>query len=125
YEQATGDTAFLRDAGLPVLRAVAGWIESRGSFTSRGFEFDNLMGHNEWLTNVRNDSHFNLLCKMAMRAAIGASDQFGVPPPERWRRIEKSIFLPIDQEHRVLLPYDQDTRVSLYNEALGTYQEMS
>lgn len=125
YGQATGDPAFLRDAAWPVLKAVAEWIESRGTFTSRGFEFHNLMGHNEWLTNVKNDSHFNLLCKMALRAAIGCAERIGVGAPERWTRIEKSVFLPIDAERGILLPFDQDTQVSLYNEARGEYEEMS
>lgn len=125
YLIATGDPAFLRETAWPLIKGLAEWIESRGQFTARGFEFQNLMGHNEWLTNVHNDSHFNLICKMVMTAAVRTAGMVGIDPPPSWRQIERSIYLPIDKERRILLPYDRETRVSLYNEPRNIYEEVS
>lgn len=125
YQLATGDPLFLRETAWPLIKALAEWIESRGQFTARGFEFQNLMGHNEWLTNVHNDSHFNLICKMVMTAAVRCAGMVGIEPPARWREIERSIFLPIDPQCRILLPYDRETRVKLYNESRNIYEDVS
>ena len=125
YYSATRDSLFLRDAGWPVIRDVAEWIANRGNFTSRGYEIPNVMGPNEWLTNANNDSHVNLLCKMAMTAAVACAKEVGAEAPIRWVEVEKRLYLPVDSQRNVVLPFSPETPIRFYNEPLGRYEEAS
>ncbi|PYT79382.1 MAG: hypothetical protein DMG40_16525 [Acidobacteria bacterium] len=106
YQQATGDPSFLREGTWPVLRAVAEWIESRGVFTARGFEIKNIMGPDESVPNISNDSYMNLICKMVLTAAIRCAQMVGSPAPDSWSKVRDSLVLPLDQGKNIVLPYD-------------------
>jgi protein-glucosylgalactosylhydroxylysine glucosidase len=106
YQLATNDSDFLKDGTWPVLSAVAQWIESRGVFTSRGFEIQHIMGPDEGVPNINNNSYMNLVCKMALAAAIRCAQMVGVTAPPSWARIRDAIVLPIDTAKNVVLPYD-------------------
>src|SRR6202044_2281819 len=90
YYEATGDKETLRRAVWPILQEVAEWVTHRGTFTTRGYEIPNVMGHNEWVANVSNDSMVNLLCRMTLRDAIAAAAVLGETAPPEWSRIEKA-----------------------------------
>ena len=106
YQLATNDQNFLRDASWPVLRAVAEWIESRGTFTNRGFEIQNIMGPAEDVPNVTNVSYMNLACKMVLSAAIRCAQLAGAAAPNSWSKIRDAFVLPIDKSKNIMLPYD-------------------
>lgn len=106
YYLATGDPDFLEDQAWPVLEGVAQWILSRGDFTERGFEIRNVMGVDEHVNNIDNNTHMNLLCKMALSAALRTAELTGHVAPETWRRAADRMRIPIDQEEGVILPYD-------------------
>jgi protein-glucosylgalactosylhydroxylysine glucosidase len=106
YQQATGDDDFLRRVSWPVLRNVAEWIASRGKFTARGFEVQNLIGVDEAVGNINNSSQMNLACRMAMRAAIAAAVKVGTIVPTDWQRIADTIVIPLEPKMGVVLPYD-------------------
>jgi trehalose/maltose hydrolase-like predicted phosphorylase len=106
YQVATGDKEFLRNSAWPVLRNVAEWIASRGTFTKRGFEIQNLMGVDESVGSVSNGSQMNLACKMVMRAALDVSSKLGISVPPTWRKIADTIVIPRDLKTGVVLPYD-------------------
>ncbi len=106
YQLATGDQDFLREGTWPVLRAVADWIESRGVFTARGFEIQNIMGPDEQVPNVSNVSYMNLACKMVMTAAIRCARMVGLSAPGSWSKVRDSFVLPTDKAKNIVLPYD-------------------
>lgn len=106
YQLATADQNFLREGTWPVLCAVAEWIESRGVFTSRGFEIRNIMGPDEQVPNISNSSYMNLICKMVMAAAIRCAQMTGSSAPESWTRVRDSLVLPVDKAKNIVLPYD-------------------
>ncbi len=106
YQLATSDSDFLKDGTWPVLSAVAKWIESRGVFTNRGFEIQHIMGPDEGVPNINNNSYMNLVCKMVLAAAIRCAQMVGVTPPSSWARIRDALVLPIDRAKNVVLPYD-------------------
>jgi protein-glucosylgalactosylhydroxylysine glucosidase len=106
YQLATADQSFLREGTWPVLTAVAEWIESRGVFTPRGFEIQNIMGPDESVPNVSNVSYMNLACKMVMSAAIRCAQMVGKTAPNSWAKIRDSFALPMDKIKNVVLPYD-------------------
>ena len=106
YQLATNDASFLREGTWPVLNAVAQWIKSRGVFTSRGFEIQHIMGPDEGVPNINNNSYMNLICKMVLSAAIRCAQMVGVTPPDAWAKIRDALVLPIDREKNIVLPYD-------------------
>jgi len=107
YQLATNDQSFLNQATWPMLQAVAEWIESRGVYTNRGFEIQHIMGTDEGLPNLNNDSYMNLICKMVLAAAIRCAEMVGAKAPTSWGKIRDSLVLPIDSSKNVILPYDQ------------------
>lgn len=106
YQLATNDQGFLHEGTWPVLSGVARWIESRGVRTSRGFEIRHIMGPDEGVPNVHNESYMNLVCKMVMTAAIRCAEIVGTMPPSSWTRIRDAMILPIDTAKGIILPYD-------------------
>ena len=117
YQLATKDPEFLHSGTWPVLHAVAEWIESRGTPTDRGFEIRNIMGPDENVANVHNNSYMNIASKMAIAAAIRCAELTGFPAPASWKKIYDDFYLPIDRAKRIMLPYDDppDPRAGGYS----------
>lgn len=109
YYAATGDAVFLRNEGWPLVREIADWIASRGVFTARGFEILHVMGHNENGNGVDDDSHLNLLCKMALDAAVRSSRILDITAPPAWDKAAKAMYIPVDEHNGVILPFSPET----------------
>lgn len=122
YYVATGDSWLLHNDVWPILREVAEWISSRGTFTARGFEIDNIMGHDEGVSGVSNSSFVNIQCKMAVSAAIKAARAVGIDPSDRWLKIEKTMYIPIDNEKQVVLPFSPDVSFRYYNHKTDQFE---
>jgi protein-glucosylgalactosylhydroxylysine glucosidase len=75
-------------------------------FTSRGFEIQHIMGPDEGVPNINNNSYMNLICKMVLAAAIRCVQMVGVTPPPTWAKIQDAMVLPIDPAKNIVLPYD-------------------
>jgi trehalose/maltose hydrolase-like predicted phosphorylase len=114
YQTATQDPEFLRRGTWPVLQAIAEWIASRGHFTARGYEIDNVMGPDESLGAVTNGTYTNAACKLAMRGAVECARLVGVTPPAAWERIARDIVIPVNPKTNVVIPYDGATPESHY-----------
>jgi trehalose/maltose hydrolase-like predicted phosphorylase len=119
YQLATNDQSFLRGGTWPVLQAVAEWIESRGIYTSRGFEIRNIMNPNEDELSLNNNSYMNLICKMALTAAIRCAEMVGVTPPGSWAKARDCIILPIDKAKGIVLPSDHSPSSSSKDYPIG------
>jgi protein-glucosylgalactosylhydroxylysine glucosidase len=122
FQLAAGDGDTLHRVTWPILEAIAEWIESRGHFTSRGFEIDHMMGPDEGITNLSNQTYFNLLARMAIDAAVACARMVGRAPHASWRRIRDRIVIPTDAKG-VVLPFDLDSTVRIYNPALRVFEE--
>jgi hypothetical protein len=120
-QRACGDAESLRTATWPILKAAAEWIESRGHFTERGFEIGHMMGPDEGITNLSNQTYFNLLSKMALSAAIECCGKLGMRPPGSWRRIRDLMVIPRDRDTGVVLPFE-DASTSRGTYSLGNLQ---
>jgi trehalose/maltose hydrolase-like predicted phosphorylase len=106
YQLATEDQDMLRRGTWPILKNVADWIESRGTWTPRGFEILHVMGPDESNPDINNNSYLNLQCKRVIHAAIECARQLGLTAPPVWLRIAQSIVIPMDRDTGVVLPYD-------------------
>jgi len=123
YQRACGDSETLRDIAWPVLKDVANWIESRGRMTTRGFEVAHMMGPDEGITNLSNQTYFNLLSKLAMEAAIECARLMRLTPPSSWDRIRSSIVIPTDEATGAVLPFDRESTARIFNPALQVFEE--
>jgi trehalose/maltose hydrolase-like predicted phosphorylase len=126
YQMATGDEDFLHEGTWPVLRAVAEWIESRGVSTSRGFEIRHVMGPDEGVQDVNNNSYVNVICRMVLEAAVRCAGLAIAKPPDSWAKLARAIVIPIDEARNVVLRYDhppQGRQYSLGNMAMLTVHD--
>lgn len=105
YQLATNDPTFLREGAWPVIKNVAEWIESRGVVTSKGFEIQHIMGPDEGVPNISDNSYMNLICKMVLAAAIRCAQMVGVTPPASWAKIHDALYIPIDPTNNIVMPY--------------------
>jgi protein-glucosylgalactosylhydroxylysine glucosidase len=125
YYEATGNINDLHEYVWPIIYQVAEWIAHRGVFTARGYEIENLMGANEGIENVRNESMVMLLCKMVMGDALKAAQAMGRTPPELWTRVYHSLHIPVDPEKQVLLPFSLDSPVMRYDRASDEFKPVN
>jgi len=116
YYMATGDDFGLKDLVWPIIKNINEWVESRGRFTKRGFEFDMMMGPDEYINDLSNQTYFNLLAKKSIQAGIECCKIMGYSVPRNWKNIYRNIFIPMDNNHGVVLPYDPDSMVTAYDE---------
>jgi len=106
YYLATDDNDFLKVGVWPVLKNVAEWIESRGVFSDKGFEFHHLGGVDEHSMGKSNDAHFNALAKMVMKAVIRCAEIVKENVPEKWRKISDQIVIPMDSSRGIVVQYE-------------------
>jgi hypothetical protein len=123
YQRACGDAETLRTIAWPVLQAVAEWIASRGRFTDRGFEIGHVMGPDEGITNLSNQTYFNLLSKMALDAAIECARRMGAASPASWQKIRQLIVIPQDRQTGIVLPFDPEGTMSVLDPELHLFVE--
>ncbi len=107
YVYASGDDLFFRQQAWPVIQGVAEWIASRVKETGRGFEIRHLIGIDESLHNINNDTETNALAVLILRQASKFACRLGLTPPKYWCEIADRMFIPIDAETRILLKHDK------------------
>jgi trehalose/maltose hydrolase-like predicted phosphorylase len=102
YYLATADKIFLQEKVWPIMQEIANWLESRGEFTKRGFEFKYMMGHDEWISNVSNSSYFNLLAKRILLYTIDCANELKIQYPIFWIKMADNIFIPMNDSGTVV-----------------------
>jgi hypothetical protein len=103
---ATGDRRFARYEALPVLSAVAEWIESRVERTPRGYEIRRATGIGEAGTTVGNSAFVNMAAVVALREMITIAKDLGLPYREQWEAIAADLVIPVDTQTRVIQNHD-------------------
>ena len=106
YVEATGDAEFDRVHAWPVLKGVADWIESRVVSTERGYEILRATGIAERKKTSDNSAYVNMTARLALRHAIACAERNGRHVPDRWRRIERALYLPMDASGKVLVDHE-------------------
>ena len=92
---ASADQTFVAEKAWPVLSGIAEWLEHRGEFTERGFEWKRVMGPDESTPIIDNSAYFNLVAAMAIDSAIATARRIDKPVPSSWLKIRDSVFLDI------------------------------
>jgi protein-glucosylgalactosylhydroxylysine glucosidase len=92
YYQVTRDKVWLRDRGYPVLKEVADFWASRVERKGPGkYEINNVIGANEWQENIDNNAFTNGMAITALRYAVRAAAELGLPANPDWQHVADNI----------------------------------
>lgn len=107
YYEATGDKAWLRNNGWPVMKAIADYYCSRatknpdGSFSIRGVD-----GPDEYTVGATDAAYTNGSAIKAIDLAIHVSQLLGLDVPNAWREMSGKIVPPaLDPKRRIHLQF--------------------
>lgn len=117
YWLASGDKAWLRQHGWPVIRAVADFWISRATWKAakQRWEIEHVTSVDEDYSDVPNDTYTNAVARKALRIATAAAAVVGATPDPRWANVADGLYLPFsDQDGHHLdfdpsVPHDRDT----------------
>ncbi|MBU6258109.1 MAG: glycoside hydrolase family 65 protein [Burkholderiales bacterium] len=98
YYLASGDEAWLRERGWPVIEAVAQFWTSRSQFNPalQRYEILHVTSVDEDYNDVPNDTYTNAAAAKALRIATLAARQLHLPPDARWQAVADGLLLPFD-----------------------------
>jgi trehalose/maltose hydrolase-like predicted phosphorylase len=97
YYAATGDRAWLRARGWPVIRAAADFWASRATRAVDGsYVIDHVMPPDEFHLEVDNSAYTNAAAASALRIAVRAAHLVGARPDERWTTVADGLKIPFD-----------------------------
>lgn len=92
YYLATGDKAWLRDRGYPVLKEVADFWTSRVERQGPGhYNINNVIGADEWQENIDNNAFTNGMAITVLRYAAKAARELGLQPDPDWEHVADNI----------------------------------
>lgn len=117
YYLASGDEAWLKENGWPVIRGIAEFWVSRVSYNKDAdrYEIYHVTSPDEDYGDVSNDSFTNAGTRKALDIAITAAEKVGATPDPKWAEVSAKMFIPfIDKEQRHLdfdanVPHDKTT----------------
>ena len=117
YYLATGDVAWLRASGWPVIRAVAAFWASRATAVpgTSAYAIEHVTSVDEDYADVPNDTFTNAAAAKALRIAARAAAVLGEPADPRWQTIADGLVLPFDAraghhlDFDASVPHDLDT----------------
>ncbi len=107
YYLATGDTAWLRSHGWPMLQGIAQFWAGRVTANSDGsYSIDNVAGPDEYSNGVNDGVYTNAVAATALRDATQAAQLLGESAPAQWTTIADHLRMPFDSQRQVFLQYD-------------------
>ncbi|GHG95779.1 glycosyl hydrolase family 65 protein [Streptomyces lanatus] len=107
YYLSTGDRAWLRDRGWPLLNGLARYWTSRVTANDDGsYSISEVAGPDEYSNGVTDGAYTNAVAATALRAAADAARVLGRPAPADWRLIAGRLRIPYDAGRKVFLQYD-------------------
>ncbi|WP_234018919.1 MULTISPECIES: glycosyl hydrolase family 65 protein [unclassified Streptomyces] len=107
YYQATGDRAWLRDRGWPLLKGLATYWSSRVTENKqdRSYSIKDVAGPDEYSNGVDDGVYTNAVAATSLRAAAKAARLVGERPDPAWTRIADRLRIPYDARRKVFLQY--------------------
>ncbi|WP_428952537.1 glycosyl hydrolase family 65 protein [Streptomyces sp. cg35] len=110
YYQATGDRAWLRAKGWPLLKGLAEYWTSRVTKNDDGagrysYSIKDVAGPDEYSNGVDDGVYTNAVAAMSLRSAARAARLVGAEPSPEWTRIAGRLRIPYDARRKVFLQY--------------------
>lgn len=107
YYEATGDLAWLRTRGWPVLEGIAQFWTGRVRANADGsYSVTDISGPDEYSNGVTDGAFTNAGAATALRNATRAARLLGHRPPAAWSRIADGLRVPYDADRQVFEQYD-------------------
>lgn len=111
--QATGDRAWLRERGWPLLRECAAFWASRVTPAPRPDSADpgltyhilDVQAADEYALHVDDNAWTNASAARCLQIAARAAALLGEPAPPEWAHVAERMHLPFDPERRITLEY--------------------
>ncbi len=92
YYLVTGDKAWLKEKGWPILQSTAEFWCSRVEKNSQGeYEIKNVVAADEWAENVDNNAFTNAAAKVNLEYATKCAAVLGMDAPTEWAEIAQNI----------------------------------
>ena len=122
YIRNTGDTAYLREAGLEVLIGIARFWNQRFQFSEHRQKYVMLgvTGPNEYENNVHNNWYTSYIACWSLRYAMQAVEKVKNEHTTRWKKIKDKVNFTFDERdnwqhilENVYLPEDESRGVFL------------
>jgi trehalose/maltose hydrolase-like predicted phosphorylase len=99
YYEATGDVAWLRSYGYPVMKDVAEFWASRVQLGTDGkYHINDVTGPDEYTSGVNDESATNAGAVSALRDAVAAARVLGVAPAPSWSTIADNMYIDVDPD---------------------------
>ncbi|MBH5337075.1 discoidin domain-containing protein [Streptomyces pactum] len=106
YYLVTGDTAWLRSRGWPLLKGIAEFWESRVTANADGsYSINHVAGPDEYSNDVDDGVFTNAGAATVLRDAVKAARILGEPASDRWSRIADRLRIPYDEKNGIYLQY--------------------
>lgn len=115
YWLASGDKAWLRRHGWPVIHAVADFWASRATWNAakQRWEIEHVTSVDEDYSDVPNDTYTNAAARKALQIAAAAAAVLGETADPRWTRVADGLYLPFSDGHHLdfdpSVPHNRDT----------------
>lgn len=92
YYRVTKDKEWLRNEGYKVMKEVADfWVSRVSENKDRSFSVKNVVGANEYATNVDDNAFTNGAVKIALMDAVKAARILGVEPNKKWILVSEGL----------------------------------
>jgi hypothetical protein len=108
YYLATGDEAWLKDYGWPVIREIAEFWVSRVLYNKSKdrYEIHHVTSPDEAYDDVPNDSFTNAAARKSLEIAVAAARKVRAAPDPQWARIASHMYIPFDEKEQRHLDFD-------------------
>lgn len=108
YYLATGDRAWLKQYGWPVIEGVATFWKSRVTYDKAKdrYEILHVTSPDEAYDDVPNDTFTNAAAAKALRIATRAASLVGAKPDPQWAEIAAKMYIPFDEENQRHYDFD-------------------
>jgi trehalose/maltose hydrolase-like predicted phosphorylase len=107
YYLATGDTAWLRERGWPMLQGIARFWAGRVTDNGDGtYSITNVAGPDEYSNGVTDGVYTNAVAALSLRNATRAAQILGETAPAQWTTIADNLRMPFDEQRQVFMQYD-------------------
>ncbi len=108
YYLASGDDAWLKQHGWPVIREIAQFWVSRVTYDKAQdrYEIHHVTSPDEAYNDVPNDSFTNAAARKSLQIAIKAAKLVGAAPDPQWATIAAKMYIPFDAQNQRHLDFD-------------------
>lgn len=108
YYLVTGDRAWLRQHGFPIIRECAEYWISRVEHNRAAdrYEVSNVVCADEYAEHVNNDAFTNASVRKTLHIAVRAAEILDVPAAPEWSHVADRMYVPYDAANGRHLEYD-------------------